>query len=100
MNQKVGKNGRKKQGTKSSSSLETQWKNLQIVYKVAMKKKFEPHVYEEIQEVGLLRLGALESHADLSRFYNTYMCYTNFVPQGEGIGSSQSRHSRTILRRR
>lgn len=53
--QRVGKNGRKKRGTKTSGALNTRWKNLQIVYKVAMKRKFEQQIYDEMQEVGLSR---------------------------------------------
>ncbi|KAK4119399.1 C2H2 finger domain-containing protein [Parathielavia appendiculata] len=39
------------EGTKSSGALNTRWKNLQIVYKVAMRKKFDTHIYNEMQEV-------------------------------------------------
>ena len=49
--QKVGKNGRKKRGTKTSSSLNTRWKNLQIVYKQVMGEKFKAQIYDGMVEV-------------------------------------------------
>ncbi|KAL2127862.1 hypothetical protein VTI74DRAFT_10075 [Chaetomium olivicolor] len=49
--QKVGKNGRKKRGTKSSGSLYTRWKYLQIVHRVAMRKKFDEQINHDMQEV-------------------------------------------------
>lgn len=51
LNQKVGKNGRKMKGTKKGSSVKTLWKNLQVVYKVAMGKKFEQGVYDQMTDV-------------------------------------------------
>lgn len=51
--QKFGKNGRKKRGTKTSGALYTRWKNLQIVYKVAIGKKFNAKIYDEMIEVSL-----------------------------------------------
>ncbi|KAI1157437.1 C2H2 finger domain-containing protein [Nemania serpens] len=49
--QKVGKNDRKKRGTNTSGALDTRWKLLQIVYKVAMGRKFKPHIYDGMAEV-------------------------------------------------
>jgi hypothetical protein len=68
--QKVGKKGRKKRGTKSSGTLNTRWKNLAIVYKVAMKKKFEPQIYHDIVEVGRLSLEGSRSYTNGCRFNN------------------------------
>lgn len=68
--QKVGKNGRKKRGTKTSGALFTRWKNLQIVYKVAMRKKFEARIYDDMHEVDLPSLEALVSRADCCRLCN------------------------------
>lgn len=50
--QKIGKNGRKKRGTTTKSSLNAKWKNLQIVYKVHMGKAFEPRIYNDMTVVG------------------------------------------------
>ncbi|KAI3326690.1 C2H2 finger domain protein [Xylariaceae sp. AK1471] len=49
--QKVGKNGRKKRGTNTTSALNTRWKLLQIVYKVAIGQRFKQHIYDGMVEV-------------------------------------------------
>ncbi len=68
--QRIGKNGRKKRGTKTSGALFTRWKNLQIVYKVTMKKKFEPQIYDDMREVDRPSGEVLGSRADFCRFCN------------------------------
>jgi len=68
--QRIGKNGRKKRGTKTSGALFTRWKNLQIVYKVTMKKKFEPQIYDDMREVDRPSGEVLGSRADFGRVCN------------------------------
>ncbi|KAH7302950.1 C2H2 finger domain protein [Stachybotrys elegans] len=49
--QKVGKNGRKKPGIQTAGALNTRWKNLQIVYKVSVGRKFTAAIYDGMKEV-------------------------------------------------
>ncbi|CAM1503378.1 Fc.00g081540.m01.CDS01 [Cosmosporella sp. VM-42] len=79
--QKVGKNGRKKRGTKTSGALNTRWKNLQIVGKVAMGRKFEAQVYNDMQEV--LQQLTIEYKLRTTRRRNRFMTVETLKEQIE-----------------
>ena len=84
--QKLGKNGRLKRGTKTSGSLQTRWKLLSIVYKVATGKNFKPCIYEGISEVCHPRNRAYIRALNLRRFCNDLRRNTICEPRGEGTG--------------
>ena len=52
LNQKIGKGGRKKKGTKKESSLETAWKCFRLVYERAMGKKLDATLGRRMKKVG------------------------------------------------
>jgi hypothetical protein len=52
LNQKIGKGGRKKKGTKKESSLETGWKCFRLVYERAMGEKLDPELGRRMRKVG------------------------------------------------
>lgn len=51
LNQKVGKGGRKKKGTKKQSSLGTDWKQFRLVYERVMEKKLDPKLNQRMHKV-------------------------------------------------
>ncbi|KID94307.1 C2H2 finger domain protein, partial [Metarhizium majus ARSEF 297] len=51
LNQKIGKNGRKKRGTRKSSSLGTYWKVFRLVYERATGNKLDPKLNRHMHKV-------------------------------------------------
>ena len=51
LNQKVGKGGRKKKGTKKKSSLGTAWKQLRLVFERATDEKLDPKLSRKVRKV-------------------------------------------------
>lgn len=51
LNQKIGKDGRKKRGTKKSSSLGTYWKVFRLVYERATGDKLDPKLNRRMHKV-------------------------------------------------
>jgi hypothetical protein len=51
LNQKVGKGGRKKKGTKKKSSLGTDWKQFRLVYERATSEKLDPKLNRRMHKV-------------------------------------------------
>ena len=53
LNQKVGKDGRKKRGIKKKSSLGTYWKVFRLVFERAMEEKIHPKLNRSMHRVVL-----------------------------------------------
>ncbi|KAH9903876.1 C2H2 finger domain protein [Xylariomycetidae sp. FL2044] len=72
LNQVVGKNGRKKRGTKKSSSLGTNWKVFRLVYEMAMGAKLDPKLNRNMHKV----LRSLAKKHELSNQKRENRCMT------------------------
>ncbi|CAJ2505605.1 Uu.00g129990.m01.CDS01 [Anthostomella pinea] len=72
LNQRVGKNGRKKKGTKKSSSLGTTWKVFRLVYETAIGAKLDPKLNHNMHQV----LGSLAKKHKLSDQKRENRCMT------------------------
>ena len=55
LNQKVGKDGRKRRGTKKKSSLSTYWKVFRLVFERAMGEKLDPKMNRSMHKVAFPR---------------------------------------------
>lgn len=72
LNQKVGKDGRKKRGIKKKSSLGTYWKVFRLVFERAMEEKIHPKLNRSMHRV----LKALADKHELSSQRRANRCMT------------------------
>jgi hypothetical protein len=68
LHQKTGKGGRRKRGTKKSSSLGTNWKVFRLVYERAMGGKLDGKINRRMHKVACSPRPDTGIHTDICRF--------------------------------